>query len=1007
MNFRFLFHLCASIFLTQEMTSQNWEPQNGANNPRNHYTAFTNATIYLGHGNWLTRGTLLIKSQRIEALGKEVQIPKQAIIKDLQGQFIYPSFIDLYSDFGMEKFESKNESKKPQLEGLNDGPYFWNESIKAEQNALQFYSYNEKQAKEYRELGFGAVLSHQEDGVIRGTSALISLIEEEERQLLLSNAAMQYSFYKGMSKQTYPSSLMGIIALIRQVHYDAIAYQQLENKSKLNLTLEKLNEYAELPKVIEVDGYLSALRANRIGDEFNFKFIIKGKGDEYKRLNEIKATESSFIIPVNFPKVYDVSDPYDAMRLPYRKMKEWELADENLARLERMQIPFAITVADLEEKKDFYKNLKRSLAKGLSHDMAIDALSIIPAELIHAEKQIGSLAEGKLANFLIVSDTMFKAHSKLISNWVQGKEYPLLDDQLIDIRGLYSLNINKKIQFDVKIEGKLEDLKAFVSEKGKDEFEKAAVKIERNRINLWFELDDESYRLSGIISDSLSRIWTGKTILEGDWVDWATIKKGNFEEKGDSTESNQFELSKIQYPLMAFGKDSLPKVGETIIFRNATVWTNEVEGIQTKYDVLIHEGKIKMLGYKINLAVMFPELINQVKEIDATDLHLTSGIIDEHSHIAISRGVNESGQAVTAEVRIGDVINSDDINIYRQLAGGVTTSQLLHGSANPIGGQSALIKLRWGQSAEEMKIKNAPKFIKFALGENVKQSNWGDHQTLRFPQSRMGVEQVFYDAFTRAKEYQSEWTLYHAKSKKEKKKAFPPRRDLELEALAEILDTNRFITCHSYIQSEINMLMHVADSMKFRINTFTHVLEGYKLADQLKEHGAAASTFSDWWAYKFEVNDAIPYNGAMLHKQGVLTAFNSDDAEMGRRLNQEAAKAMKYGGLSAEEAWKLVTLNPAKMLHLDSALGSIAVGKDADLVLWTANPLSNYSKVKQTYIDGILYYDSEEDERQRKVLREERERLISLMIKAKEKEKKAQKVNEEKKLLYECETLEQ
>ena len=367
--------------------------------------------------------------------------------------------------------------------------------------------------------------------------------------------------------------------------------------------------------------------------------------------------------------------------------------------------------------------------------------------------------------------------------------------------------------------------------------------------------------------------------------------------------------------------------------------------------------------------------------------------------------MNESGQSVTAEVSISDVVNSDDINIYRQLAGGVTTSQLLHGSANPIGGQSAIIKLRWGKSPEEMKVDGANGFIKFALGENVKQSNWGDRNTIRFPQTRMGVEQVYYDAFYRAKEYQAEWTLYNAKNKREQKQSTAPRYDLELEVLSEILDSLRFVTCHSYIQSEINMLMHVADSMGFTINTFTHILEGYKVADKLREHGAAASTFSDWWAYKFEVNDAIPFNGAILHNNGVLTGFNSDDAEMGRRLNQEAAKAVKYGGVSEEEAWKFVTLNPAKMLHLDDRLGSIKEGKDADIVIWSDNPLSVYAKVEQTYIDGIKYFDLEHDADLRKRNQAEKERLIQKMLNEKKAGKPVRKIKEEKQLLYECETI--
>jgi imidazolonepropionase-like amidohydrolase len=373
-------------------------------------------------------------------------------------------------------------------------------------------------------------------------------------------------------------------------------------------------------------------------------------------------------------------------------------------------------------------------------------------------------------------------------------------------------------------------------------------------------------------------------------------------------------------------------------------------------------------------------------------MHLTSGIIDEHSHIALSRGVNEGTQAVTAEVRMGDVINCEDINIYRQLSGGVTASQLLHGSANPIGGQSALIKLRWGFAPEDMKIKEADGFIKFALGENVKQSNWGDRATFRYPQTRMGVEQTFVDAFTRAKMYQKKHE----------------RTDLELEALSEILNKKRFITCHSYVQSEINMLMHVADSFGFRVNTFTHILEGYKVADKMKAHGVGASTFADWWAYKYEVMEAIPYNAALLTKMGVTTAINSDDAEMGRRLNQEAAKTIKYSfghkEINDTIAWKMVTLNPAKLLHLDHHMGSIREGKDADLVLWSTNPLSIYARVKYTFVDGICYFDSQKDEQMRESVRKERQRIIQKML-----TEKADGEKTEKKITvlpdeYHCET---
>jgi imidazolonepropionase-like amidohydrolase len=441
-------------------------------------------------------------------------------------------------------------------------------------------------------------------------------------------------------------------------------------------------------------------------------------------------------------------------------------------------------------------------------------------------------------------------------------------------------------------------------------------------------------------------------------------------------------IGQVIYPFTAYGNEQPPKAEKTL-FRNATVWTNEQEGILDETDVLIDGGKIAAIGRDLNA--------NGARVIDATGMHLTSGIIDEHSHIAISGGVNEGTVASSAEVRIGDVINSEDVNIYRQLAGGVTAAQLLHGSANPIGGQSALIKLRWGSMPEEMKIQGADGFIKFALGENVVRAN-SSTSTKRFPQSRMGVEQVFIDYFTRAREYMAQGD--------------DKRLDLGMEAIVEILQKQRFITCHSYVQSEINMLMKVAERFGIKVNTFTHILEGYKVADKMAEHGAGASTFSDWWAYKFEVIDAIPHNAALLNEMGVVTAINSDDAEMGRRLNQEAAKAVKYGGTSEEDAWKMVTLNPAKLLHLDDRMGSIKPGKDADLVLWTENPLSIYARVRQTYVDGIRYFDQAEDIEIRNALYTERARLTQKMLQAKKGGAKVTKPQPTEEHYYHCDDLE-
>ncbi|MGH2552257.1 MAG: amidohydrolase, partial [Chitinophagaceae bacterium] len=482
-------------------------------------------------------------------------------------------------------------------------------------------------------------------------------------------------------------------------------------------------------------------------------------------------------------------------------------------------------------------------------------------------------------------------------------------------------------------------------------------------------------RLSGI-NNGTEWNGTGADSLGNNLI-WTAVFVKATELKQDSLKKKDPPVvGKVTYPFLPFGWDAehQPKQ-ETILIKNATVWTSEKEGVLQNTDILLKNGKIAAIGKNLSEP--------GARIIDGTGKHVSPGIIDEHSHIAAA-SINEVAQSVTSEVRIADNLNPDDINIYRQLSGGVTTSHILHGSANVIGGQTQLIKLRWGVDDADLKFKGSDGFIKFALGENVKRSTATQGNT-RYPDTRMGVEQILVDAFTRAKDYKKEWKDYNdAKEKlmKEKKPLTglnPPRRDLELDALAEILDNKRFITCHSYVQSEITGLIEVADKMGFKVNTFTHILEGYKVADKMLKHGANASTFSDWWAYKVEVEDAIPYNAAIMHRVGLNVAINSDDAEMARRLNQEAAKTIKYGGLSQEEALDLVTINPAKMLHVSDKVGSLKPGKDADVVVWSDNPLSIYARSLYTIVDGTIYFDREKDEQLQKEVEAERNRLVKKM----------------------------
>jgi imidazolonepropionase-like amidohydrolase len=416
-----------------------------------------------------------------------------------------------------------------------------------------------------------------------------------------------------------------------------------------------------------------------------------------------------------------------------------------------------------------------------------------------------------------------------------------------------------------------------------------------------------------------------------------------------------------------------PAQPAAVLVRNATLWTAGPLGILQNADMLVRGGKIAAIGR--NLTAPAGAVV-----IDASGRHVAPGIIDEHSHSAILGNVNECTNSITCEVRIQDVVNSESVNIYRQLAGGTTIMHLLHGSCNAIGGQLSVIKNKWGAPVDQLLMANVAPTVKFALGENPKQSNWGNDRTNRYPQSRAGVEQVIRDAFTRARDYKARWAEWNARHE-----GLPPRRDLQLEALAEMVDGKRLIHCHSYRQDEILMLMRLTEDFGFRVNTFTHILEGYKVADEMAAHGASAMGFTDWWGYKFEVIDAIPYNGYLTWDRGVNTGFNSDDSELARRLNTEAAKAVKYGGVPPEEAIKFVTLNPARSLKIADRVGSLEVGKDADFSIWNGSPLSTYSACQQTWIEGRKYFDRAEDLAGRAALAQERDALVAL-AKAQKKE---------------------
>ncbi|MFQ5583059.1 MAG: amidohydrolase family protein, partial [Calditrichia bacterium] len=886
------------------------------------------------------------------------------------------------------------------------GAAYWNPRVHPQTDALEKFTPQKDELKKYRKLGFTAALIVPVKGIFKGSSALVSLGEGKPNDVLIKgNIAQHLSFERGGGRESgYPGSLMGAIALIRQTFLDAQWYREAHVAYAINPTGQTRPEENEALRtlskavqnnqtfIFEVNNELDFLRALKIAREFDLPVILRGSGYEYRILDEIGAQKKPIILPLNFPQELGVETPQEALQVNLSQLQHWNLAPENPALLQQAGILFSLTASGLEKPADFWKRVRQAVKRGLSEDAALTALTVTPAKITGVENRLGTLEKGKMAHLIVTDGNLFSEETHILDAWIDGARYEVTKQPPVDPRGKWEAQFHfpdgKTWKTELQVKGKPTHLLAhFVRDKKKIPIKKFSQDLDR--IALVFAGDSlgkpgmlratarvDKKRLSGKgeLPDGSEFSWSAK------WIGKIPRK----EKQPEPEEKPKPQLQALQQFISgAFERLRPPEQPKYLFIKNATVWTSGPRGKLENAELLIVSGKISKVGVGLNAP-------KEALIIDAAGKHVTPGLIDAHSHSGISGGVNEAQQAVTAEVRIGDVINPTNIAFYRELAGGLTASNLLHGSANPIGGQNAVVKLRWGSLPEDFKFKEAMPGIKFALGENVKQSNWGDNFTTRYPQTRMGVEQIIRDRFKAALDYEKAWLRY---DESKKKGIIPPRRDLELETLLEILHGKRLIHCHSYRQDEILMLMRLAEEFGFRIGVFQHVLEGYKVADVMAAHGAGGSTFSDWWAYKFEVYDAIPYNGALMHDAGVVVSYNSDSNELARRLNTEAAKAVKYGGVSEEEALKFVTLNPAIQLRIDHKVGSLEPGKDADFVIWSGPPLSTYSVCEQTWIEGRKYFDRQEDLQLRREVKKVRRELIQKYLASKTSTKKDERKN--------------
>ena len=976
-------------------------PQQGLAEHTPRHASIVGARIVVAPGKVIESGSIEIRNGLVADVRSGRREAPGAVVIDARGRTVFPAFIDVHGSYGYDasarcRTPPGNANAGPRrgpFAGMRGGPesapsapyaQHWNDRICPERDVSTTLALDAEKAKALRRIGFAASTAAPGTGVLRGQSALVSLRDAPtpQQNLLAPRVAQHAAFEADFSfGGVYPGSKMGAIALIRQALYDARWHRELATwqarhggeRAEANAALEALEPVlaGQQMLVFDADDELDVVRAARIASEFKLtRAAVLGTGTEYRVLDQIPQG-IDLILPLNFPKTPTVEDPEAALELSLAELEHWRFAPQNPARVAASGREFALTLSGLEQPESaFWPALRKAVKNGLSEADALAALTTAPAGML-GDTRLGTLERGHLANLLIADGGLLSADdARIYEVWVDGARDEIVALDAPEIAGRWTLDwAGAGGPAEWTIEGKADALKV------KADKHEGSGKLVDGRLLLTLPGEmlggkekSKATLEAALVGTALSGRWLGDN---GQVRNWSATRAGDVpaepakdgDKPAEAASASAPPALTARYPAGEFGRSGLPPA-TTVVVRDATVWMTGGAEPLADADVLIEGGRIRAVGTDLKAP-------SGAIEVDGSGKHLTPGLIDAHSHIAISGNVNEPSHAITSEVRIGDVIDPTDINIYRELAGGTTTSHLLHGSANPIGGQSALIKHRWGAGAEALKFEGATPTIKFALGENVKQSNWGPVAVPRYPQTRMGVEQLLNDAFVQARAYAQA---------RESKSGAPQRRDLRLEALAEILAKQRFVHIHSYRQDEILMFARLSAALGFQVAAFQHVLEGYKVADALAEVGAGASTFADWWGFKMETVDAIPYNAAIMHREGVVTSLNSDSNDLGRRLNTEAGKAGRYGKLSDTEALAMVTLNPARQLRIDSRVGSIEAGKDADLVLWSHHPLSSYARAQKVWIDGREYFDQATDQAEQQRVAQARSELIQAAL---------------------------
>ena len=946
--------------------------------------AFTGGRIVVAPGRVLNNATLVVRDGVIEAVGTNVNIPADARVWRMEGQTLYPGFIEAHADLGLSSAPAEGER--------DAGPVHWNPQVRAYFSATGDFRDDAERRSKLRSQGFTTAHVVPQLGIFRGRTAVVSLGDESAGERVL-RPVVGHSLSLSGSRQLggfYPNSPMGAIALVRQTLLDAEWYIRVwDTYSRAPRGLEPPETNAALaaldgvvqrrePLIVETRSEEEILRARAIAEEFPVQLWLRGNGEEYRILDVLAGSSTPLVLPVAFPEAPDVGSPEKALDADLEELRHWYLAPENPGRVANAGVQFALTANGLDKVDDFLPNLRTAVERGLGREAALAALTVNAARMLDIAETHGTLETGKLANIVVMDGDLFDEDARIRDVWVQGERYAINPSPAVDPRGQWIITSSDDARLNgrLTLTGSPDRLRGTVALNGQPEvtLSNAAAGTEAGRIHVSFPGSALGMagvvRLSGSISgdeaygwsalpDGLNRTWRGERTERATVADNDSGADDNGNGNGADGHGATLSLTDIR-PAVAYGRERIPPQPEHVLIRNATVWTQGPQGRIENADLLVTRGKVARVGRGLDAP-------SGATVVDGTGRHVTPGLIDAHVHTSTS-GTNESGFAIVPEVRMADVVTHNEVDMYHQLAGGLTLGHVMHGSANPIGGQNVFLKMRWGALPHQLKLEDAPRTVKFALGENPKR------REDRYPDTRMGTQQIIRDHFMAARDYERAWQQWEAK-----REGLPPRRDLRMEAIVDILNEDLRVQSHGYRQDEFLALVRLAEEFGFSIQALQHAVEAYKIAPELAASGVAAVVWSDWSSFKVEAYDGTPYNAKILLDAGVLTSLHSDDGQISSRMNWEAGKMLRTG-IGEEDALSLVTNRTAAVFGLEDRVGSLQPGLDADFVIWNGHPLSQFTRAEQTWIDGRRYFDIAEDEELRRRVERERAQLIQLIL---------------------------